>query len=259
MDQKRESPTRRRAFSPGRPAPATIEPRGMPISRSRALIAFRGVRGALAATFADKTALKAAVLNCLSAVASGANRCATDTRCANPSSSRSGTAGCDDPGTSRSEYRPETSPPAAHNRQGSLGDGQSVGGFRRSGRSSVSASSRHRLRWTRVSLVVLALLAQIVAPGTLFAVAAGRTPISRPSGPFEDWRRRRAIRRVLATRQADRGRRHYKNLLQQQNLDRRRHDGDWGVVRRFTAVGLRTCSRATRPAISPPAGRRLPS
>ena len=43
VDQKRESPTRRRAFSPGRPAPATIERRGMPISRSRALIAFRGV------------------------------------------------------------------------------------------------------------------------------------------------------------------------------------------------------------------------
>ena len=37
------SPSRRRASSPGRPAPATIERRGMPISRSRALIAFRGV------------------------------------------------------------------------------------------------------------------------------------------------------------------------------------------------------------------------
>ena len=151
--------------------PRPGEPRGMSISRSRALIAFRGVRGALAAAFADKTALKAAVLNCLSAVASGANRCATDTKCANPSSSRSGTAGCDDPGTSRCEYRPETSPPAAHDLRGSLGDGQTVGGFRRSGRSSVSATSRLHLRWTRVSLVVLALLAQIVAPGTLFAVA----------------------------------------------------------------------------------------
>ena len=143
----------------------------MPISRSRALIAFRSVRGALAAACADRTALKAAVLNCLSALASGANYFSTDTRCANQSSSRSGTAGCDDPGTSRREYRPETSPPAAHDLQGSLGDGQSVGGFRRSGRSSVSASSRHRFRWTRVSLVVLALLALIVAPGTIFAVA----------------------------------------------------------------------------------------
>ena len=152
----------------------------MSISRSRALTVFSGVQcsrtpGALAAAFADKTALKTAVLNCLGAVASGANLYATDTNCANPSSARSGTAGCDDPGTSRCEYRPEISPPAAHDLQGSLGDGQSVGGFRRSGRSSVSAflsaSSRHRLRWTRVSLVVLALLALIVAPGTIFAVA----------------------------------------------------------------------------------------
>ena len=37
------SPSQLRASSPGRPAPATIERRGMPISRSRALIAFRGV------------------------------------------------------------------------------------------------------------------------------------------------------------------------------------------------------------------------
>ena len=112
-------PTRRRASSP---APAKIEPRGMPISRSRALTVFSGVQcsrtpGALAAAFADKTALKTAVLNCLGAVASGANPCATDTNCANPSSARSGTAECDDGGTSRREYwrkyRPETSPPVA--------------------------------------------------------------------------------------------------------------------------------------------------
>ena len=147
----------------------------MPISRSRALIAFRGeccsrTPGALAATFTDRTKT---LLICLGALASGANRCSTDTNCANASSlARSAAAGCDDRGTSRREYRPETSPPAAHDRRGGLGDGPSVGGLRCSGRSSVTSSSRHPLRWTRASLVVLALLALIVAPGTIFAVAA---------------------------------------------------------------------------------------
>ena len=139
------------------------------------MIAFRGeccsrTPGALAATFADRTKT---LLICLDALASGANRCSTDTNCANASSlARSAAAGCDDRGTSRREYRPETSPPAAHDRRGGLGDGPSVGGLRCSGRSSVTSSSRHPLRWTRASLVVLALLALIVAPGTIFAVAA---------------------------------------------------------------------------------------
>ena len=39
-------------------------------------------------------------------------------------------------------------------------------------RSVVGDIARHPLRWTRASLVVLALLALIVAPGTIFAVAA---------------------------------------------------------------------------------------
>jgi len=170
-------------------------PGGMPISRSRALIAFPGVccsrtPGALAAAFADRTALNTAVLNCLGAVASWANYCSTDTNCANPGSARSGAAGFDDRGTSRSEYRPETSPSAAHDRRGGLGDGPSVGGFRRSGRSSVSASSRHHLRWTRASLVVLALLGLIVAPGTIFVVA---------TGPDSDLAPVRALRRLAQT------------------------------------------------------------
>jgi len=99
---------------------------------------------------------------------------------------RSGAAGCDDRGTSRSEYQPETTPPAAHDRRGRLGDGPSVGGFRCSGRSSALSSSR----WTRASLVVLTLLALIVAPGTIFAVAAE---------PGSDLEPVRALRRLAQT------------------------------------------------------------
>ena len=47
-----------------------------------------------------------------------------------------------------------------------------------------------------------------------------------------------------------------------QRVDRRRHDGDRGAIEtttRETTAGPRTCSRATRPATSPPTGRRLPS
>ena len=84
-----------------RPAPATIEPRGMPNSWSRAFVALCVVwctlmPGALAAPFADYNALKTAVKNCLGAVASGASCCSTDPNCADPSSARCGAAGCDD-------------------------------------------------------------------------------------------------------------------------------------------------------------------
>ena len=73
----------------------------MRISRSRALVALCVVGctrmpGAVAAPFADGGALKAAVRNCLGAVASGANCCSTDPNCGNPSSARCGAAGCDD-------------------------------------------------------------------------------------------------------------------------------------------------------------------
>ena len=54
------------------------------------------VPGSLAAPFADKDALKAAVVNCLGNVTSGANCCSTDPNCADPSSARCGAAGCDD-------------------------------------------------------------------------------------------------------------------------------------------------------------------
>ena len=54
------------------------------------------VPGSLAAPFADKDALKAAVRNCLGNVTSGANCCSTDPNCADPSSARCGAAGCDD-------------------------------------------------------------------------------------------------------------------------------------------------------------------
>ena len=74
-------------------------------------------------------------------------------------------------GTSRRECRPETSPPAAHDRRGRLRrDGPGTGWGSCSGRSS---SSRLHSRWRRASLVVLALLVLVVAPGTIFAVAAG--------------------------------------------------------------------------------------
>ena len=84
-----------------RPAPATIEPRGMPNSWSCAFVALCIVwctlmPGALAAPFADRDALKTAVRNCLGAVASGQNCCSTDPNCADPSSARCGAAGCDD-------------------------------------------------------------------------------------------------------------------------------------------------------------------
>ena len=52
----------------------------------------------------------------------------------------------------------------------------------------MSATSRLHLRWTRVSLVVLALLAQIVAPGTLFAVAVEPGDTREFAFPFETTR-----------------------------------------------------------------------
>ena len=91
-------------------------------------------------------------------------------------------------GTSRREYRPETSPPAAHDRRGRLRcDGPGTGWGSCGGRSS---SSRFHSRWTRASLVVLALLALIVAPGTRFAAA---------TGPESDLAPVRGLRRLAQT------------------------------------------------------------
>ena len=59
--------------------------------------------------------------------------------------------------------------------------------MRCSGRSS---SSRLHLRWTRASLVVLALLALVVAPGTSFAAA---------TGPNSDLAPVRGLRRLAQT------------------------------------------------------------
>jgi len=73
-------------------------------------------------------------------------------------------------GLSGCGYRSAASPPAARDGRGRLRrDGPRAGSGSCSGRSS---SSRLHLHWTRASLVVLALLALVVAPGTLFAVAA---------------------------------------------------------------------------------------
>ena len=67
-------------------------------------------------------------------------------------------------------HRSAASPPAARDGRGRLRrDGPGAGSGSCSGRSS---SSRLHLHWTRASLVVLALLALVVAPGTIFAVAA---------------------------------------------------------------------------------------
>ena len=91
-------------------------------------------------------------------------------------------------GTSRREYRPETSPPAARDRRGRLRcDGPGTGWGSCGGRSS---SSRFHLRWMRASLVVLALLALIVAPGTRFAAA---------TGPESDLAHVRGLRRLAQT------------------------------------------------------------
>ena len=90
--------------------------------------------------------------------------------------------------TSRREYRPERSPPAARDGRDRLrrdGPGSGLGPC--SGRSS---SSRLHSRWTRASLVVLALLALIVAPGTIFAVA---------TGPDSDLAPVRSLRRLTQT------------------------------------------------------------
>ena len=91
-------------------------------------------------------------------------------------------------GTSRREYRPETSPPAARDRRGRLRcDGPGTGWGSCGGRSS---SSRFHLRWTRASLVVRALLALVVAPGTRFAAA---------TGPGSDLAPVRGLRRLAQT------------------------------------------------------------
>ena len=67
-------------------------------------------------------------------------------------------------------HRSAASPPAARDGRGRLRrDGPRAGSGSCSGRSS---SWRLHLHWTRASLVVLALLALVVAPGTIFAVAA---------------------------------------------------------------------------------------
>ena len=82
-------------------APGTIEPGGMRISPSRALVALfvvccTSVPVCVAAPFANRDALKTAVNYCLGNVTSGANCCSTDPNCADPSSARCGAAGCDD-------------------------------------------------------------------------------------------------------------------------------------------------------------------
>ena len=67
-------------------------------------------------------------------------------------------------------HRSAASPPAARDGRGRLRrDGPRAGSGSCSGRSS---SWRLHLHWTRASLVVLALPALVVAPGTIFAVAA---------------------------------------------------------------------------------------
>ena len=76
-------------------------------------------------------------------------------------------------------HRSAASPPAARDGRGRLRrDGPRAGSGSCSGRSS---SSRLPLRWTRASLVVLALLALIVAPGTTFVAAteSGKGPRGR--------------------------------------------------------------------------------
>lgn len=73
-------------------------------------------------------------------------------------------------GPSEYGHRSAASPPAARDGRGRLRrDGPGAGSGSCSGRSS---SWRLHLHWTRASLVVLALLALVVAPGTIFAVAA---------------------------------------------------------------------------------------
>ena len=82
-------------------------------------------------------------------------------------------------GPSGYEHRSAASPPAARDGRGRLRrDAPRAGLGSCGGRSS---SSRLPLRWTRASLVVLALLALIVAPGTTFVAAteSGKGPRGR--------------------------------------------------------------------------------
>ena len=91
-------------------------------------------------------------------------------------------------GPSGYEHRSAASPPAARDGRGRLRrDGPGAGLGSCSGRSS---SWRLHLRWTRASLVVLALLALVVAPGTLFAVA---------TDPDSDLAPVRGLRRLAQT------------------------------------------------------------
>ena len=91
-------------------------------------------------------------------------------------------------GLSGYEHRSAASPPAARDGRGRLRrDGPGAGLGSCSGRSS---SWRLHLRWTRASLVVLALLALVVAPGTLFAVA---------TDPDSDLAPVRGLRRLAQT------------------------------------------------------------
>jgi len=83
------------------------------------------------------------------------------------------------------EYQPEISPPSAHDSRNRPHDGPAMG-FR----SSLSSSWRDHLRRTRSSLVVLALLALVIAPGTRFAVA---------TGPDSDLAPVRGLRRLAQT------------------------------------------------------------
>jgi len=91
-------------------------------------------------------------------------------------------------GSSGCGHRSAASPLAARDRRDRLRrDGPGSGLASCSGRSS---SSRLHSRWTRASLVVLALLALVVAPGTIFAVAAG---------PESDLAPVRGLRRLAQT------------------------------------------------------------
>ena len=85
-------------------------------------------------------------------------------------------------------HRSAASPPAARDGRGRLRrDGPGTGWGSCGGRSS---SSRLHRRWTRASLVVLALLVLVIAPGTIFAVAAG---------PKSDLAPVRGLRRLAQT------------------------------------------------------------
>ena len=161
-------------------------------------------------------------------------------------------------GPSEYGHRSAASPPAARDGRGRLRrDGPGAGSGSCSGRSS---SWRLHLHWTRASLVVLALLALVVAPGTIFAVAAA---------PDSDLVPVRGFRRLTQTTN-DGGVEYLQRAKLTAGTDGAADDefgysvsidGDTMVI---GASGMtvhipRTCSRATRPATSPPAGRRLRS